>query len=215
MADIFQEVDEDVRRDRAMEFWRKYGKWLTGAAVAVVVGIAGYNGWQRYDVSRREAASARLEAALDELRTDKPKAIAGLEGMAGDAAAPYDALARLRAGQVKAEAGERGPAASQYGMAAGSLNQPEMRDMAQLLSLMQRFDTAPPEELRAALLPLAAADRPLRVSAQELLASLALRTGDLAQAREIFTALSTDITTPPGTRTRAADMLAVLSGEKK
>lgn len=215
MADIFQEVDEDVRRDRALEFWRKYGKWATGAAVAVVLGIAGYNGWKRYDVSQREGASVRLEATVNELRTDKPKALSGLEGMGSDAPAPYGALARMRAAQARAEAGERDAAAGQYGMAAGALSPPEMRDMALLLALMQRFDTAPPEELRAALEPLTAADRPLRIPAQELMASLALRTGDVAKAREIFTALSTDIASPPGTRTRAVDMLAILPGEKK
>jgi len=215
LADIFQEVDEEVRRDRALEFWRRYGGWLLSGAVAIVVGTAGYSGWQQYDRSRREAASTRFEAAVADIRSDKAKALAALEAVAADAASPYPNLARLRIGQVKAEAGERDAAAAMFATASAGTNQPEMRDLAKLLSLVQRFDTAPPEELRAALMALSGADSPLRAPAQELLASLALRTGDVAAAREIWNGIVSDVATPPAMRQRAADMLAFLPGDKK
>ncbi len=31
MSDIFQEVDEEVRRDKALEFWTKYQNYLLAA----------------------------------------------------------------------------------------------------------------------------------------------------------------------------------------
>ncbi len=41
MADIFREIDEEVRRDRAAELWKKYGWLLTGLAVLAVAAMAG------------------------------------------------------------------------------------------------------------------------------------------------------------------------------
>ena len=32
MSDIFREVDEDVRRDRAAEFWKKYQNYVIAFA---------------------------------------------------------------------------------------------------------------------------------------------------------------------------------------
>ena len=37
MSDIFQEVDEEVRRDKAAEFWKKYQNQILAAAVLVVL----------------------------------------------------------------------------------------------------------------------------------------------------------------------------------
>ncbi len=37
MSDIFQEVDEDVRRDKAAEFWKKYQNVILAAAALVVL----------------------------------------------------------------------------------------------------------------------------------------------------------------------------------
>jgi hypothetical protein len=215
VADIFQEVEEDVRRDRAMVLYRRYGPYAIGAAVALVVAVAGYTGWKEYDISRRAKASMRFETASNEVRTDKAKAAQSFEAIAADAPGPYDQLARLRQAQLKAEAGERDAAASLFGTAAGSLSQPEMRDLAVLLALLQRFDTAPPEELRESLKDLAQPGRPMRPSALELQAALALRSNDHAQAREILTGLTNDITTPPAMRQRATDLLSFIPGDKK
>ena len=54
MSDIFQEVDEEVRRDKAAEFWKKYQNLIIGAAVLIVLATAGY----RYYDNRRLAAEA-------------------------------------------------------------------------------------------------------------------------------------------------------------
>ena len=37
MADIFNEVDEDVRKDKSLALWKAYGKYVIGAAVLIVV----------------------------------------------------------------------------------------------------------------------------------------------------------------------------------
>ncbi len=42
---LIREVDEELRRDRMRKLWRQGGPWVIAAAVAVVLVVAGYEGW--------------------------------------------------------------------------------------------------------------------------------------------------------------------------
>ncbi len=44
MADIFDEIDEDLKRDRAQELWARYGKFVIAAAAAVVLAVGSLQG---------------------------------------------------------------------------------------------------------------------------------------------------------------------------
>ncbi|MEC8386693.1 MAG: tetratricopeptide repeat protein, partial [Pseudomonadota bacterium] len=58
VADIFDEVDEELRQERAARLWRQYGSWLIAAALAVVIAVGGYRYWQYYQANERAAAAA-------------------------------------------------------------------------------------------------------------------------------------------------------------
>ncbi|RMD61147.1 MAG: hypothetical protein D6826_10685, partial [Alphaproteobacteria bacterium] len=64
MADIFKEVDEELRRESLEKIWKKYGAWIIAAAVALILAVAGYQAWQAYDLNRRQKLSEQFEAAL-------------------------------------------------------------------------------------------------------------------------------------------------------
>ena len=42
MSDIFQEVDEEVRRDKALEFWKKHQNLIIAGAALIVLATGGY-----------------------------------------------------------------------------------------------------------------------------------------------------------------------------
>ena len=65
----------------------------------------------------------------------------------------------------------------------------------------------------AELEPLAAADRPFRHTARELLALSAWRNGDAAAAKRWLDLIATDAETPAGTRQRM-EVLMTLSNDK-
>ncbi len=44
MADIFSEVDEEVRRERLKQLWDRYGIFLIALAVLIVAGIGAWRG---------------------------------------------------------------------------------------------------------------------------------------------------------------------------
>ena len=86
MADIFQEVDEEVRKDKATVFWNKYGTFVIAAAVLIVAATAAWVYWKDYSAKLRQEQGARFEAALELARQDRP----------GEAAAPSRAKPRRR-----------------------------------------------------------------------------------------------------------------------
>jgi hypothetical protein len=76
-------------------------------------------------------------------------------------------------------------------------------------------DTAPYDELRTRLEPLAAADRPFRHTARELLALGAWRAGDSAAARRWIDMVVSDPETPTGIRSRVDVLSALIGGNDK
>lgn len=212
LADIFQEVDEELRRDKAGEIWARYGRYIVAAAVFVVVATASYVGWKEYRLQQQTAYGERFAVALSLIQEKKPAdALEALGSLAEDASTGYATLARFRAAAVKAGEGDRDGAAAIYDAIAkdGSID-PLYAKLADLYYVMATLETGRPDALAGRLEPLLAADGPWRFSAREMVALVALRAGDTAKARENYTALADDPKTPGGIRARAAEMLRAL-----
>ena len=64
MADIFHEVDEEVRREQLKKLWDRYSIYLIAVAVLIVVGITGWRGYEYWVAKRAAAAGAAFEAAI-------------------------------------------------------------------------------------------------------------------------------------------------------
>ena len=98
-------------------------------------------------------------------------------------------------------------------VADGDVDQ-HLRDLARLLAAqaMLELGTAN-EDVAQRLVPLLTDDNPWRHSARELRGALALQEGDIETATREFTALSDDLTAPPGIRARAAELLAAVRHE--
>ena len=93
MSDIFREVEEDVRREKLEKFWKAYGDYVIALAAVIIIGIAGFELWQRYEASQRDKASVAFSAAQ---RISDPKAAAvAFADLAKTAPKGYALLARL------------------------------------------------------------------------------------------------------------------------
>lgn len=89
MTDQFiQEIQEDLRREKALKLWKRYGPYVIGVLVAVVIATAAVVGWQQYQQAQR-AKEGRLFAEAAALAED---------GQQEQAAAAFAALAK-EAGQ--------------------------------------------------------------------------------------------------------------------
>ena len=214
MVDIFSEVDEEVRRDRALQLWKRYGNHLAGLALLIVVATGGYVGWRDWDRKQAEAGAMRFQAASElEAAGKLDQAAAAFAVIARDGRAGYSALARLREAALKAKLGDAAGAAASYrAIAADDDVAAELRNAATLLAGFHEIDSLDPTRFEQQLATLGAANSPWRHSALELAAIAAARAGDAAKAREYYTRIADDPNAPPGLRARASEMLAALAG---
>lgn len=211
---IFREVDEELRQDRTRQLWEKYGGYALGAAIAVVLGVAGYEGWTAYDKSMREEQGDRY-AAADRLAGAGryEEAARAFADLAADAGAGYATLARLRQAAAMVAAGDREGALGVWdSMAADDSVERVYRDLADLLWALHSVDEGVPEEIAARLEPLIAPDGAWRYAAMETMAVLRMRTGENQAARDLFTRIVDDDQAPPDTRSRAREILDALEG---
>ena len=210
MADISKEVDEDLRRERYLKLWRKYGKYVIAGAVAVVVATASYVAWQEYRKSQMLEQSTRFAQALDLAQEGRTaEAAAAFANLAADASADFTALAQLQEAALKAKSGDVAGAVQIYGRLANDNGVDRaFRDLAVILGALHTVDSADPAALVERLAPLTAENSPWRHSALELTALAVERLGDRTRAGEIFARLAGDPDAPLALRMRAAEMLA-------
>lgn len=214
MSDIFREVEEDLRKERAQALWDKYGIWVIGAAVAIVAVVAGTTWWNAYQRSQAEDASrAYMEADALAAEGELAEAARRFEALAAERGGGYETVARLRAAALLAEAGERDAAVAAFDAVAGEASDPVLSDLAALRAALVLSDVASPDELAVRLTPLAEEGRPWRFTALELLAFAALRADDREAAGQHYRALAEGEGVPPLSRERARTMLRGLQLE--
>ena len=190
MADIFREVDEDLRRESAERIWQKYGTYIVAAALLVIVATAGWVGWREWRESQLHADGARFSQALQSAEAGNvDPATVTLDALAGDGAGGYPLLAELRLAALQAEQGDTASAVDTYRRIAddASVHAP-YKDLAVVLLALHGFETEDPQALIGRLQPLIASS-PLRFSAIELTALLHHRAGDEAKALESLSVL--------------------------
>ncbi len=212
MDEFIQEVEEDLKRERQLELWRKYGKYAVSLALVAVIIASAVVGWRSYQQNQRYEQGLKYASALDLAGADKTgAAMTAFAALAAEAGAGYAELARLQEAALLAKAGDGAGAAAVYERLIddGGAN-PIFRELALILLALTIADNADPQALTSRLAPLTAKDNPWRHSALEVTALLHLRARDEARAREIFTTLADDTTAPRNMRARASEMLASL-----
>ena len=217
MSDIFREVDEEVRRDKAAEFWKKHGNLLIAGAVAIVAAVAAWRLYDTVQFNERAALGASFEAAVAEATRNagKPDALAGLGALAEKKSGPYPMLARFRlAGEFARtaadDAGRQNAVTAFDALANDAAIPAEWRDLARLRAAFVLVDSAPYEEIEKRLAPLVVPAGAFRHSAREGIARAAYRTGRADKALDALQAIILDSESPAGLRQRAELLLAVV-----
>lgn len=211
MSELFNEIDEDLRRDQLRKIWERYSILIVAGAILIVAGVGGWRGYQYLEAKKAAEASSAFEAAATLSEQNKPaEAEAAFAKLGADGTKGYRALARLRAA---AEAAKRDPkaAVSLYdGIAADGSIGPSEQDIARIRAASLLLDTSTYDELRQRLEALTVAGRTFRHTARELLALSAWRNNDAAAARQWLDMIGNDPESPGGLRSRAEALQALL-----
>ncbi len=219
MADIFDEVNEDLRVERAKRFALRYG-WLVALLVA---GVGAWQAWHRYQGQQANSVAAAYLGAMRGADGPAPAdgqptpgrsaAMAGFDRLADTAPEGYRSLARLRGAALHASSGDLPGALAEWDkLSADTAADLLLRSLADLMWVQHQVDSGDPAAVEGRLQPLIAPNSPWRPLALENQAWLALRMGHADQARDTLRQLAADPAAPDGVRGRANGLLARLGG---
>ncbi len=214
---LLREVDEEVRRERLLQWWRRYGGWLIGLVVLAVATTAAwqYRNWRTERLL--DAESARFEALRKELQAAKPapaqaakrwQALA--EEFSSDA---YRTLALIKAAGALSRAGEHEAAERAWRRLAERAPEERLRFHARLNEAGVALARGARDRARAILEPMAVPENPFYHAVLELLGGIALADGNRDEARSHWQAVADDPAAPPALRGRIGELLALLDEE--
>jgi hypothetical protein len=211
VSELFDEVDEEVRREQLKKLWERYSIFIIAGAILIIAAVGGWRGYQYFEAKKAAEAGAAFEAAADLSEQNKhAEAEAAFTRLAATAPYGYRMLARLRAA---AEVTFRDPqaAAKLYDEIAADrgVGTPE-QDLARIRAAALLLDTASYNNMLQRLETAAAPAATYRHTARELLALSAWRANDAAAARQWLDMIANDGETPASLRSRAEALQALL-----
>ncbi|MDK9698418.1 MAG: tetratricopeptide repeat protein [Siculibacillus sp.] len=209
MADIFNEIDEELRNEQIRKLWDRYGVLVLAAAVAIVVVVAGWRGYEYWRTIQSRAQGDVFTAATRLARGgDLDGAAEKLRGLAETGSGGYPTLSALRAAGILADKGEEAAAIAAFdAIAAKPATPPVLADVARVRAAYLALDLEDRPAVEARAAPLALAGKPFRHSAREILAVAAWKAGDAAATTKWIESVEADPETPRD----LADRIAVLS----
>ncbi len=220
MPDIFDEVSEDLRAERARALLRRYGAVLVGLMVLTLIGVGLFDYLDKQSGETKTAAADKFIAAQDSFghyvdnggKAPPADATATFADIAQNGPAGYRILARLQLAAADWDAGHHDAAIAAWKTLAADSSAPRLlRDLATLTSAQHQVDSGDPATLKAQLLPLIQSTSRWRPLAEQITALLDIRLGRTTEAQEIMKALVQDANAPPGVRQMAQDLLLTMT----
>jgi hypothetical protein len=211
VSELFDEVDEEVRRDQLKKLWDQYSIYIIAGAFLIIAGVGGWRGYQYLEAQKAAEAGAAFDKAVELSEQNKhAEAEAAFNDLAAKAPWGYRMLARMRAA---AEVATRDPqaAAKMYDdIAADRSIGAEQQDLAKVRAAGLLLEKSTYPNMLARLEASAAPGATFRHTARELLALSAWRANDAAAARKWLDLIAADGETPPSLRSRAEALQAML-----
>ena len=211
MSELFDEVDEEVRREQLKKLWDKYSLYFIALMVLIVAAVGGWRGYQFLEAKKAAEAGGTFEKAVELSEQGKhSEAETAFADLAAKAPSGYRTLSRLRAA---AETSARDPKAAAKmfdDIAADRGVGSEWQDLAKIRAAGLLVDSASYADMQQRLESSSEPKSTFRHTARELLALSAWRNNDMTAARKWLGAIAEDGETPPGLRSRAEALQALL-----
>ena len=212
MADLFQEIDDELRQDKASRLWRVYGKYVVAAAIVVIISVGGYKFWQQKQLDDGEKASIAYEAALARSASgDFKGAIDQLNEEELGLVRGYAALSQMQKANLAMKIKDFEAALITYKNIAENDDYPQsIKEWASFRHVAVRVEKQIDSNASADLDTLIATDSPWRFLAKEIKAIKEIEIGNNSEAKAIFSELADDENAPERLRVRAAEFLRTL-----
>jgi hypothetical protein len=210
-----REVDENLRRDQARDFAKKYGGWLIAAVVLFLVLSGGFIYWQQFKQQRSERQVEQLAEIFKNIGAgDTASATKQLDELSQSGSKGVRAAALFTRAAVAIQQNDLKLATAKYREIANDKGLPNpYRDAALVRQTALEFDSLPPQEIVARLQPLTQKGNPWFGSAGEMTAMALIKQGKKNEAGQLFAAIARDTTVPPSLRARSVQIAGTLGAD--
>ncbi len=211
MVDFVSEVQEELRKDDYNRWLKKYGPFLFGLIVAIILGAA-YLEWKKSsDAKVAEKMSLAYQQASEQAATNADGAIAEFTALSKTAPTGYAGLSLVRAAQLELDKGNILAAVTLLDQANATFESPRHKQLAQMKIAYILAGQGDYENVITRMTPLIEKGQPYEYLARELLGFAANETGDLTTARKHFSYLETIPGVPDSIQARAKQNLMLMS----
>jgi hypothetical protein len=211
VSELFDEVDEEVRRDQLKKLWDKYSLYIIAAALLIIAGVGGWRGYEYLEAKKAAEAGAAFDRAVELSELNKrAEAEAAFADLAAKATSGYRILARLRQAAEVANRDPRAAAKMYDDIAADRSVGAAEQDLARIRAAQLLLENSTYQNMLQRLEPATSATSTFRHTARELLALSAWRANDATAARKWLDLIANDGETPPSLRSRAEALQALL-----
>jgi hypothetical protein len=211
VSELFDEVDEEVRREQLKKLWDKYSLYIIALAILIVAAVGGWRGYQYLEAKKAaEAGDAFNKAAELSEQNKHSEAETAFSDLVAKGPYGYRLLSRFR---LAAEVEKRDPKAAVQmfdELAADRSIGAEQQELARIRAGGILVDTASYSDMKQRLEADTAPSATFRHVARELLALSAVRANDSSAARQWLDMISSDAETPPSLRSRAEALQGLL-----
>ena len=185
MSELFDEVDEEVRRDQLKKLWDQYSIYIIALAILIIAGVGGWRGYQYLEAKKAAEAGAAFDKATELAEQNKhAEAEAAFADLATKAPYGYRVLSRLRAA-AEVAARDKPAAAKMFDdIAANSSVGASERDVARVRAAQLLLETTTYPNMLQRLEPATVPAATFRHTARELLALSAWRANDATATRQ-------------------------------
>ncbi|NCF78711.1 MAG: tetratricopeptide repeat protein, partial [Alphaproteobacteria bacterium] len=195
--------------------WEKYGRYIIGLAVAIVVLVASVTGYDALRTGQREAASARYDALLTQIsEAEADEKITRLLAFSAAEDNGYGALAQFSAALTQAEEGQYDNALEGFDALAGRRALPDsLRDFASLQAAIVLLDSGGSlADITDRIGGLAENENGLQPTAREIMALAFSAHDQPLEARDLLMQQIGDSSVNSLARDRASIMLQSVKG---
>jgi hypothetical protein len=208
---FMREVDDAVRQDRLLGFWRRFGRWIVAAVILGLVAFAAWLWWDEHS-NTRSGETGEDMAQLVDIATAGGTPDAKKVDALVDAGQPgYRAGALFVKAAAAAQKGDSKTAIATYAQIAADekLDQP-WRDLALVKQTALEFDQMKPDAVVDRMKPLAVSGEPWFGTAGEMVAIAYMKMKRQDLAGPMYAAMAKDEKVPASIRSRARQMAGVL-----
>ncbi len=177
MSDIFHEINEELRADRARMMMRKYGGYILGAVAAIIILVGARQGYIHWQDGKRGALANQYRAAL---LSETP--VADLMPLS-EKSGGYGMLAGFQRAALLAETNKTEAEAVYLALADDASLKPLYQDIALILSVINAPENVSVDERVARLERISSLDNPWHGLRLEIMVGLSLEKGDLIAAK--------------------------------